>query len=74
MSIVEHHYVYILFKHDAPCCCLAVVSMALLPHQAHATTNPTMAFETLKASKVFRRVAEPRVENMLFVVEDFYCA
>ena len=35
---------------------------------------PTMAFETLKASKVFRRVAEPRVENMLFVVEDFYCA
>ena len=52
--------------------------MALLPHQAYDHDEPhyeTYGIRNLeKTSKVSRRVAEPRVANMLFVVEDFYCA
>ena len=49
LSIIEQHY--ILFNHDAPCCCLAIMPMALLSHQAHGHDEPHHDIRNLKCKQ-----------------------
>ena len=46
LSIIAQHY--ILLNHDAPCCCLAVVSIVLSPQQAHGHDEPHHDIRNLK--------------------------